>query len=150
MGAAVIGIWGNSSLEAFYPGYEVDADGQKMNGSHRYNVRFAPGQLPPVNAFWSMTMYEMPANLLTANSFDRYLLNSAMLPQFKRDTDGGIAFYIQHESPGVDKESNWLPAPKGEFRVIARLYWPKPEALDGSWVLPPLVRYAARVTLAVL
>ncbi len=138
MGAAVIGIWGNSTLEAIYP--EVDADGQKMNGSHRYSVRFAPGQLPPVNAFWSMTMYELPANLLSANPLDRYLLNSTMLPQFKRDTDGGITFYIQHESPGADKESNWLPAPKGEFRVVGRLYWPKPEALDGTWVLPPLLR----------
>jgi len=140
MGAAVIGIWGNSTLEAFYPGYEVDADGQKMNGSDRYSVRFAPGQLPPVNGFWSLTMYELPANLLTANSLDRYLLNSTMLSQFKRDADGSIIFYIQHESPGADKESNWLPAPKGEFRVVGRLYWPKPEALDGTWVLPPLLR----------
>ena len=140
MGAAVIGIWGNSTLEAFYPGYEVDADGQKMNGSDRYSVRFAPGQLPPVNGFWSLTMYELPANLLTANSLDRYLLNSTMLSQFKRDADGSITFYIQHESPGADKESNWLPAPKGEFRVVGRLYWPKPEALDGTWVLPPLLR----------
>ncbi len=82
MGGAVLGIWGNSTLEALYPNYEVDADGQKMNGSHRYSVRFAPGQLPPVNAFWSLTMYELPANLLTANSLDRYLLNSTMLPQF--------------------------------------------------------------------
>ena len=140
MAAAVIGIWGNSTLEALYPGYEVDADGQKMNGSHRYSVRFAPGQLPPVNAFWSLTLYELPANLLSANTLDRYLLNSTMLPQFKRDADGSIAFYIQHESPEADKESNWLPAPKGEFRVVARLYWPKPEALDGTWVLPPLLR----------
>jgi hypothetical protein len=140
MGAAVMGIWGNSTLEALYPSYEVDADGQKPIGSHRYSVRFAPGQLPPVHAFWSMTMYELPANLLSANSLDRYLLNSTMLPQFKRDADGGITFYIQHESPGADMESNWLPAPKGEFRVVARLYWPKPEALDGTWVLPPLLR----------
>ncbi len=81
MGGAVIGIWGNSTLEAFYPSYEVGADGQRMNGSHRYSVRFAPGQLPPVNAFWSLTMYELPANLLSANSLDRYLLNSAMLRQ---------------------------------------------------------------------
>ena len=140
MGAAVIGIWGNSTLEAFYPSYEVDADGQELNGSQRYSVHFPPGQLPPVNAFWSLTMYELPANLLTANSLDRYLLNSAMLPLFKRDADGGITFYIQHESPGADKESNWLPAPKGEFRVVGRLYWPKPEALNGTWVLPPLLR----------
>ncbi len=140
MGAAVIGIWGNSTLEAIYPSYEVDADGQKLNGNHRYSVRFAQGQLPPVNAFWSLTMYELPANLLTANSLDRYLLNSSMVPQFKRDADGGITFYIQHESPGADKESNWLPAPEGEFSVVGRLYWPKPEALDGTWVLPPLLR----------
>jgi len=138
MAGAVLGIWGNSAEEAIYPTYMVDADGQKLDGAHRYTLHFAPGQLPPVNSFWSLTMYELPASLLTANPINRYLLNSPMLPDFVRDTDGGITLYIQNQSPGKDKEPNWLPAPKGSFSVVMRLYWPKTEALDGTWKLPPL------------
>ncbi len=93
----------------------------------QYRLHFAPGQLPPVNAFWSLTLYELPSSLLSANSINRYLLNSPMLPQFHRDADGGLTFFIQHESPGVDKEANWLPAPKGPFFLVLRLYWPKEE-----------------------
>jgi len=140
MAAAVLGIWGNSEEEAIYPTYYVDAEGQKLDGAHRYTLRFAPGQLPPVNSFWSLTMYELPASLLTANPIDRYILNSPMLADFVRDADGGITLYIQHQSPGKDKEPNWLPAPKGPFSVVMRLYWPKVEALDGTWKLPPLRR----------
>ncbi len=139
-GAAVLGIWGNSTQEAVYPAYYVDADGQELDGANRYSVRFAPGQLPPVNAFWSVTMYEMPASLLIANPLNRYLLNSPMLPQFTREADGGITFYIQHGSPGTDKEANWLPAPKGPFSLILRLYWPKTEAIEGEWTEPPIQR----------
>jgi hypothetical protein len=138
MGGAVMGIWGNSEEEAIYPTYLVDADGQKLDGAHRYTLRFAPGQLPPANSFWSLTMYELPASLLTANPINRYLLNSPMLPDFVRDADGGITIYIQHDSPGKAREPNWLPAPKGAFSVVMRLYWPKAEALDGTWKLPPL------------
>jgi hypothetical protein len=100
--------------------------------------RFAPGQLPPANAFWSLTMYELPASLLTANPINRYLINSAMLPTLRRDPDGGLTLIVQHESPGEDKESNWLPAPKGPFVAFLRMYWPKPAALDGTWKQPPL------------
>ena len=89
--------------------------GQKLDGANRYTLRFAPGQLPPVNAFWSLTMYELPQSLLVANPINRYLINSPMLPQFKRDADGGVTLLIQNESPGKDKEANWLPAPKGPF-----------------------------------
>lgn len=140
MAAAVIGIFGNSKQEAMYPLYLVDSDGQKLDGANRYTVRFAPGQLPPVNAFWSLTMYDLPASLLVANPLNRYLLNSPMLPLFKRDADGGITFYIQNGSPGADKEANWLPAPKGSFFSVMRLYWPKPEALEGKWKQPPMQR----------
>jgi hypothetical protein len=139
MTAAVIGIYGNSKQEAMYPIYAVDSDRQKLEGSKRYTVRFAPGQLPPANAFWSMTMYELPSSLLVANPLNRYLLNKPMLPQLKKDADGGYTFYIQNASPGADKEANWLPAPKGPFMVIMRLYWPKPVALDGKWKQPPMV-----------
>jgi hypothetical protein len=140
MAAAVLGIWGNSEAEAIYPAYWIDADGQKLDGAHRYTLRFAPGQLPPVHSFWSLTMYKLPESLLAANPIDRYLLNSPMLPDFVRDADGGITLYIQHDSPGKAREPNWLPAPKGSFFAVMRLYWPKPEALDGTWKLPPLTR----------
>ena len=93
-------------------------------------------QLPPVNAFWSLTMYELPQSLLVANPINRYLINSPMLPSLVPDTDGGYTFYIQNQSPGMDKESNWLPAPKGPFVVVLRLYWPKPDALNGVWKAP--------------
>lgn len=141
MAAAIIGLYGNSKLEAMYPLYLVDSDGQALDASkHDYTLRFAPGQLPPVNAFWSLTMYELPASLLSANPLNRYLLNSPMLPQFKKDADGGLTFYIQHDSPGADKEANWLPAPNGPFFAVLRLYWPKSEALEGTWKQPPLKR----------
>lgn len=138
MAAAVIGIYGNSKQEAMYPLYLVDSSGRKLDGANQYRLRFAAEQLPPVNAFWSLTLYELPSSLLSANTIDRYLLNSPMLPQFKRDADGGLTLLIQHESPGVDKEANWLPAPKGSFFLVLRLYWPKAEALDGKWTAPPL------------
>ncbi|MBL7646312.1 MAG: DUF1254 domain-containing protein [Candidatus Hydrogenedentes bacterium] len=140
MAAAVLGIYGNSRQEAMYPIYAVDADGAKLDGAHRYTLHFAPGQLPPVQAFWSLTLYTMPESLLSANPLNRYLLNSPMLPQFTKDSDGGITLYVQHDSPGAEKENNWLPAPQGPFLVVMRLYWPKEEALTGAWTNPPLVK----------
>ena len=138
MAAAVLGIYGNSKQEAMYPVYAVDAAGQKLDGANDYTVHFASGQLPPVNAFWSLTMYDLPQSLLVANPINRYLLNSPMLAQFVKDADGGLTFYVQNESPGKDKEPNWLPAPRGPFFIAMRLYWPKAEALDGTWKQPPM------------
>ncbi len=140
MSGAVLGIYGNSKDEALYPAYFVDSSGQKLDGRNRYTLRFAPGQLPPVDAFWSATMYELPSSLLVANPLDRYLINSAMLPSLQKDADGGITLYLQHESPGKARESNWLPAPAGPFLVAMRLYQPKAEALDGRWKAPALER----------
>ena len=141
MAGAVLGIFANSKQEAMYPAYTVDSQGQALDAAkNRYTLRFAPGQLPPVNAFWSLTMYELPASLLSANPLNRYLLNSPMLPQFKKDADGGLTLYIQNESPGKDNEANWLPAPKGQFFMAMRLYWPKEGALTGKWTAPPLKR----------
>jgi hypothetical protein len=137
--AAVVGIYGNSKQEAMYPVYMVDATGEKLDASrNRYTLRFAPSQLPPVNAFWSLTLYELPSSLLSANRLNRYLINSPMLPGLKRDEDGGLTLHVQHDSPGPDKESNWLPAPSGPFFLVIRLYWPKPAALSGTWTAPPL------------
>lgn len=140
MAGAVLGIYGNSREEAMYPAYAVDATGAPLTGASRYTVHFAADALPPVNAFWSLTMYELPQSLLVANPIDRYLLNSPMLGQFAKDADGGLTFYVQHESPGADKQANWLPAPAGPFSVAMRLYWPKEAALDGSWKHPPMTK----------
>lgn len=141
MAAAVLGIYGNSKEEALYPAYFVDSTGQKLDGSRRYTLRFAPGQMPPVNAFWSLMMYELPASLLYANPLNRYLINSPMLPRVvRRDAAGGITLYLQNGRPGARREPNWLPAPKGPFFTVLRLYWPKPEAPDGKWKEPPLRR----------
>ena len=138
MSAAVLGIYGNSKEEAIYPAYFVNADKQKLDGGRRYRLTFPPGQLPPANAFWSLTLYELPSSLLYANALNRYLINSPMIPSLKRDPDGGTTLYVQNDSPGADKEANWLPAPKGPFFAVLRVYWPKAEALDGKWKAPPL------------
>ena len=140
MAGAVLGIGGNSKQEAMYPIYAVDANGQKLAGANRYTVKFAAGQLPPVNAFWSLTMYELPQSLLVANPIDRYLINSPMLPQLVKDADGGLTLYVQNESPGKDRETNWLPAPKSPFIAFMRLYGPKEAALDGTWKAPPMAK----------
>jgi len=87
-----------------------------------------------------LTIYDMPASLLGANPINGYLINSPMLPQLKKDADGGVTLLIQNDSPGKDKDANWLPAPKGPFAMYMRLYWPKEEALDGKWTAPPLER----------
>jgi hypothetical protein len=140
MAGAVFGIYGNTAAEALYPIIATDPSGAPLTGANNYTVRFAPGQLPPVNAFWSLTMYEMPQSLLVDNPMNRYLINSPMLPSLLRDPDGGYTFYIQNASPGVDKEANWLPAPTGPFQMVLRLYWPKPDALNGTWKAPQAVK----------
>ncbi|WP_373047023.1 DUF1254 domain-containing protein [Vulgatibacter sp.] len=141
MSSAVLGIYGNSKEEANYPAYFVDADGNPLDGATgRYTVRFAAGRLPPVHAFWSLTLYELPSSLLAENRINRYLINSQMEPDLLRDADGGITLHVQHESPGKAREANWLPAPRAPFFMVLREYWPKPEALDGSWKVPPAVR----------
>ncbi len=138
MSGAVLGIYGNSKAEALYPAYFVDAEGKPLSGTNRYTIRFALDELPPVNAFWSLTLYELPSSLLSANALNRYLINSPMLPNLMKDSDGGVTLYIQHETPGAGKEANWLPAPSGPFFMAMRLYWPKTEALDGRWKAPAL------------
>jgi len=136
MAGAVIGIYGNSAAEAFYPIAAADSDGQPLSGANNYIYRFAPNALPPANAFWSLTMYKLPESLLVANPINRYLINSPMLPNLARDPDGGVTIYVQNSSPGPGKEANWLPAPSGPFQLVLRLYSPKPEVLDGQWTAP--------------
>jgi hypothetical protein len=137
MAGAVLGIYGNSKEEAVYPIYFVDSAGEPLDASKKdYALRFPPGALPPVDAFWSLTLYALPSKLMYANPLKRYLLNSPMLPGFARDADGGLTLHVQHASPGAGKESNWLPAPGGPFFMALRLYLPKKEALNGAWKRP--------------
>jgi hypothetical protein len=136
--AAQLGIYGNSKEEAFYVPIDKDAEGKPLDGSKQYTLRFAPGQFPPVRAFWSLTMYELPDRLLVANPLKRYLINSPMLPGLKKDADGGLTLHIQHDPPGADEESNWLPAPAAKPWMVMRLYLPEPAVLDGKWQAPKL------------
>ena len=140
MAAAVFGIYGNSKDEAIYLSYGLDDSKAPLSGAGKYKVTFAPGNLPPVNAFWSLTMYRLPESLLVKNPINRYLINSPMMDSLKKDADGGLTLYVQKDSPGKDMESNWLPAPEGPFVCVLRLYWPKEEALSGKWHMPPMVK----------
>jgi hypothetical protein len=145
--AAKSGIYGNSADEAMYPLTRNDVNNQLLDGSkHNYTLTFAAGQFPPVHAFWSVTMYDGKTELLIKNPIDRYLINSPMLPNLKKNADGSITIYIQKDSPGADKESNWLPAPDGPIYMAMRLYWPKatpPSILppsEGTWSPPGIKR----------
>lgn len=133
-GVALAGIYANDAAEALYPTTHTDSTGTKLNGStSRYTITFPAGQLPPVNAFWSVTVYDGKTQLLVANPINRYLINSPMLPGLKKNDDGSLTLYVQKDSPGTDKESNWLPAPNDAFYMVMRLYWPKQAALGGEW-----------------
>jgi len=143
--AAKGGIFGNSAIEAMYPLTRVTAAGETLDGSkHSYTLTFAKGSLPPVNAFWSVTMYDGKTQLLIENPINRYLINSPMLPAMKKNPDGSLTIYIQKDAPSADKKSNWLPAPDDPIYLVMRLYWPKetpPSILppgDGTWK-PPAV-----------
>jgi hypothetical protein len=118
-----------------YPMAKAAADGSALDGAkHKYTVTFAKDQYPLVNAFWSITMYDGRTQLLIKNPIDRYLINSPMLPGMKKNADGSLTLYVQKDSPGADKESNWLPAPDGPIYMVMRLYWPKTQPPS---ILPP-------------
>ena len=145
--AAKGGIYGNNADEAMYPATRTDATGETLDGSkHNYTLTFPAGQLPPVNAFWSVTMYDGKSQLLIENPINRYLINSPMLPNMKTNADGSLTLYIQKDSPGADKESNWLPAPNDTIYLVMRLYWPKAEPPsilppgEGTWQPPGIVQ----------
>jgi hypothetical protein len=145
--AAKGGIFGNSAVEAMYPLTRVLPNGEAMDGSkHSYTITFVKDGLPPVNAFWSVTMYDGKTQFLIDNPINRYLINSPMLPGMTKNADGSLTLYIQKDSPGKDKEPNWLPAPNGPIYLVMRLYWPKetpPSILPvgkGTWQPPPVVQ----------
>ncbi len=146
--AAKAGIYGNSTEEAAYPFTRTDVAGNSIDcTSKAYTITFPADALPPVNAFWSVTMYDGKNQLLVANPINRYLINAPMLPNLKRNADGSLTLYIQHSSPGAERESNWLPAPAGPVYLVMRLYWPKTEQPSllpigkGQWK-PPAVKPA--------
>jgi hypothetical protein len=145
--AAKAGIYGNDAAEAMYPLAKNASDGEPLDGSkHKYTLTFAKDQYPPVDAFWSVTMYDGKTQLLIKNPIDRYLINSPMMPNMKKNKDGSLTIYIQKDSPGRDKEANWLPAPDGPIYLVMRLYWPKTEPPsilppgEGSWQPPAIVK----------
>lgn len=134
-GAAKGGLYGNDAVEAMYPYTRTDASGEPLDGSkHNYTITFPADGLPPVNAFWSVTMYDGKSQYLIKNPINRYLINSPMLSGMKKNADGSLTLYIQKDSPGADKEANWLPAPNDTIYLVMRLYWPRPTPPS---ILPP-------------
>jgi hypothetical protein len=134
---ALIGLGANLPWDAIYPHATVDTQGQPLTGANRYTIRFRKGQLPPVNGFWSITMYNAK-QAFVQNAIDRYAIGDRDKLQF--NNDGSLTLYVQHDSPGKDKESNWLPAPVDSFNLFMRLDWPKKEIVDGTWKMPPIER----------
>lgn len=135
-----IGLGANRPQDAVYPTSLKDKDGRDYSGANKYQLRFAADQLPPVKGFWSLTMYDA-AMFFVANPINRYSMSMRTNP--KLEADGSLVIYVQNESPGADKEANWLPAPKDRFNLMLRLYWPdenNPSILDGSWVIPAVTK----------
>jgi hypothetical protein len=141
------GIYANDPAEAVYPYARTDDRGRPLDGKSKYTLTFPKDGFPPVNAFWSVTMYDGKTQLLVKNPIGRYLINSPMLPSLKKSADGSTTIYIQKDSPGVDTESNWLPAPDGPIYLVMRLYWPKTEPPsifplgNGTWKPPGVKRF---------
>jgi hypothetical protein len=136
---ALIAFGANLPADSLYPTSFVDAEGKPLNGANRYTLHFDAGLTPPVNAFWSVTMYD-PQSFFVDNPINRYAISSWM--PLHHNGDGSLDICIQHDSPGADKEANWLPAPDSGFNITLRMYWPKdetPSIIDGSWK-PPAVK----------
>jgi hypothetical protein len=127
------GFGANVAQEALYPFSFTDSQGQPLSGANNYTLHFDPGQTPPVDAFWSVSMYNNKS-LFVDNPLNRYSINS--YSEVKNNTDGSLDLYIQNQNPGPDKESNWLPAPADSFNLVMRLYLPQPQVLNGTWSYP--------------
>ncbi len=137
---AAVGLGANRPQDAVYPLSTRASILEAYEGAYKYEVRFEKGELPPVKGFWSLTLYDEHM-FFVANPINRYAMSLRTHPKF--EADGSLVIYIQNESPGPDRQANWLPAPKGGFRLMMRLYWPEentPSILDGSWVLPAVTR----------
>jgi hypothetical protein len=134
------GLGANVPQDAVYPLNLGDQAGRPLDGANKYTIHFDKASLPPVEAFWSVTLYD-PEGYQVANPLNRFAVSSWM--PFKYDPDGSLTLYIQNENPGKDKEANWLPAPKGPFNLTMRLYAPKSEVLTGKWNPPPVTKSEA-------
>ncbi|WP_223521156.1 DUF1254 domain-containing protein [Pseudomonas sp. GL-B-19] len=134
---AQVGLGANLPEDAIYPLNMGDDQGKPLDGANKYVLHFDKGEAPPVNAFWSITLYD-PEGFQVGNTLNRFAVSSWM--PFKTNADGSLDIYFQNESPGKDLEANWLPAPKGAFNLTMRLYGPKSEALTGKWSPPPVKR----------
>ncbi len=132
---SLIGLGANLTQDATYPRAMTDIDGQPFNGADKYVIHMDRDQVPPVNAFWSLTMYN-EKQFLVKNPINRFAIGDR--DKLKFNSDGSLDIYIQSEDPGADKSSNWLPAPSGRFNLFFRLYWPKEEVLSGKWKVPGL------------
>jgi hypothetical protein len=132
-----VGLGANSPQDAVYPLNIGDKDGKPLDGIDNYTIHFDKSQIPPVEAFWSITLYD-PQGFQVANDLNRFAVSSWM--PFKYNSDGSLDLYFQNQSPGADKEANWLPSPKGPFNLTMRLYAPKSDALTGKWNPPPVAR----------
>lgn len=137
-GVAYGGLGANAPVDAVYPTVFTDSNNKQLNAANKYRVHFAKDKLPPVKAFWSLTMYD-ERQLFTENTLNRFAIGDRDKLQF--NPDGSLDLYIQAQSPGKDKESNWLAMPKsGDFSMNMRLYWPEQSVLDGSWAPPAVER----------
>jgi hypothetical protein len=125
-----LGLGANIAQEALYPATFTDSEGKPLSGNSSYLIHFDPGQTPPVDAFWSITMYN-DKSLFVDNPINRYSIGK-YTEGFKNNTDGSVDIFIQHNNPGKDKESNWLPSPAGAFNIIMRTYLPQPQILNGT------------------
>jgi hypothetical protein len=134
---AFIGLGANLDADAMYPRATVDSDDRPLVGDHHYVLHFAPDRLPPVNGFWSLTLYD-DKQFFVDNPIDRYVIGERDDLVFGED--GSLDIWVQHEDPGADAHGNWLPAPAGAFNVVLRAYWPQEAALNGEWTPPPLTR----------
>jgi hypothetical protein len=134
---AQLGLGANLPEDAIYPLNLADEAGKPLDGASTYTIHFEKGATPPVNAFWSLTLYDSDG-FQVANSLNRFAVSSWM--PFKYNPDGSLDIYFQNESPGANKEANWLPAPKGPFNLTMRLYSPKSDALTGKWNPPPITK----------
>jgi hypothetical protein len=134
---ALMGLGANLSEDAMYPHTRMDTHGQPLNGRNAYVIRFQPGQLPPVNAFWSITAYNS-RQFFIPNPINRYAIGDRDKLRF--EGDGSLRIYISNASPGAEKESNWLPVAPDAFNLVMRLYWPKTEAVKGTWKIPGVER----------
>jgi hypothetical protein len=140
-----LGLGANLPEDAIYPLNLGDESGRPLDGANKYTIHFDKDAAPPVNAFWSITLYDSEG-FQVGNSLNRFAVSSWM--PFKYNADGSLDLYFQNESPGKDKEGNWLPAPKGAFNLTMRLYAPKSEALTGKWNPPPITRAQETVGLS--